>query len=581
MQLTITFSDTHLQELKISLNLICLTQSDEISASSLMPLFHKRDSVVSNDLQNNCESNEVNMEPEANNHKLSEYQIESLHNCIERINWLLNDEIVSIALDSYPICESTLEMVIKHIEESPATDFCFKKQVRLQFVFGNDDNANYNISLDRFCESMARVKLPGFQLKRIAKYYYISDEKEAIDQLKETKDTQKYLSSLIPGFSSNLSLHFNDAINDSIRQNIDSNEIQNSRTPFSTPTSSNSLNFLKLNERSKTFENLSDDSLDEGLVSETRKRLMSKKSFKNRSASVPPTNYFDTVSEQIMDSRSGQSGQSLPEVDLQLIKRLRHNKTKVKANKQSETKISNEQTIAVNIKDICSEGENQTNDDNNDNNDEEEGYEGDSDDDSEVDSENWMSLDSKQPLAPKFWLIMNITTDSVVLYFHTRPKDPSSKSYTKGIEIFNHVIVLVESICKTVNQMLLLKDLHDTRMCDDLLVPVEDNEPWSKASRRGGLHRTQLTQDSDIDTDLELSPTKTESKLTKTNLSFTSGSFACRVVWDKHFPLHPRLQSGPSRGISAMRTFLNSFSVNNRKNLFVYQESFNSVFYLR
>lgn len=550
-----------------------MTQSEEINASSLAPLLHKRDSVVSNDFQNNTESDDLNPKSETNNHKLTEYQSQSLHDCIQRIDWLLNDEIVSIALDSYPICESTLEMVIKHIEESPTTDFCFKKQIRLQFVFGNDNSANHDISLHRFCESMARIKLPGFQLKQLARYYYISDQRDAID-IEETKDTQKYLSSLIPSLSSSACLHFNDAINDSLRDTIGLKQPQSGQTSLSMSLSVNSSNLLKLTERAKRMGNLSDDSLEDEEMSESRKRLLSRKYLKSRSASVPLTLDTDVSSTR-------KSGQSLPEEELQLT-RLRP-KAKGRAYKQKDLNVSGEQ-ICGKTTDICnnSEGENcPINEDNNDDNGEEEGYEGDSDDDSEVDSENWISMDSKQSLAPKFWLIMNITNDSVVLYFHTRPKDTSSKSYTKGIEIFNHVLVLVESICKTVNQMLLLKDLHDTRMCDDLLVPVEDNDPWSKASRRGGLQRPQLTQDSDIDTDFELSPTKAESKLTKTNLSFTSGSFACPVVWDKHFPLHPRLQSGPSRGISAMRTFLNSFSVNNRKNLFVYQESFNSVFYLR
>ena len=556
------------------MNLICLTQSEEISSTSLLPLLQKRDSVVSNEYQNNIESENQSIKEETNDQKLSEYQFQSLNDCIDKINWLLNDEIVSIALDSYPICESTLEMVIKHIESSFFSDFSFKKEVRLQFVFGNENNINYDISLNRFCESISRIKLAGFQLKQIGDYYYISDEKEVNQTTKD--ETQKYLLSSLFLSSGNLSYHFNDAVlpnTDSNRETFDSINSQNNEITFSTPLFQNNSNLLKSKKRIKTKDNLSDDSLEDNPITGSRKRQM-RRYMKSRSASVPPSSSIEIKGEL------RKTGQSLTEADLDYIQKVR-NKAKSKASEEFNEnlrKISSDETI---VKNSDFNPSNQNKRYKNENNGEEEGYEGDSDDDSEMESENWLNLDSKQPLAPKFWLIMSIKNDSVVLYFHTRPKDTSSQSYTKGIEIFREIIVLVESICKTVNQMLLLQDLHDTRMCDDLLVPIEDNDPFNKASRRTGLNRSQLTQSSELDTDLELTASKAECKLTKTNLSFTSGSFACDIVWRKHFPLHPRLQSGPSRGISAMRTFLNSFSVNNRKNLFVYQESLNSVFYLR
>ena len=72
----------------------------------------------------------------------------------------------------------------------------------------------------------------------------------------------------------------------------------------------------------------------------------------------------------------------------------------------------------------------------------------------------------------------------------------------------------------------------------------------------------------------------------ETALKFMPGWFACKVVWETHFSLHPRLKTGPgkpglSRGIQALRTVLNRFSVNNRKNMFVYQDHSGNVFYLR
>ena len=60
------------------------------------------------------------------------------------------------------------------------------------------------------------------------------------------------------------------------------------------------------------------------------------------------------------------------------------------------------------------------------------------------------------------------------------------------------------------------------------------------------------------------------------------GAFACNVVWETQFVLHPRLKTGPAkRGIQALESVLIRFPVINRKNMFVYQDNLNNVFYLR
>lgn len=62
--------------------------------------------------------------------------------------------------------------------------------------------------------------------------------------------------------------------------------------------------------------------------------------------------------------------------------------------------------------------------------------------------------------------------------------------------------------------------------------------------------------------------------------------FRCPIVCEVPFCLHHRLKTGPgktglSRGIKALQAVLNRFSVNNRSNMFVYQENNGNVFYLR
>lgn len=122
-------------------------------------------------------------------------------------------------------------------------------------------------------------------------------------------------------------------------------------------------------------------------------------------------------------------------------------------------------------------------------------------------------------------------------------------------------------ICRRVNQYLLLQNLHDTRTCDVLLEPeVNEDNVWrgeTTSSESGGSLQSNNSM-----------------------LNFTAGMFRCPVVWEVPFYLHPRLKTGPgrsglSRGIKALHGVLNWLSVNNRSNMFVYQENNDNVFYLR
>lgn len=74
--------------------------------------------------------------------------------------------------------------------------------------------------------------------------------------------------------------------------------------------------------------------------------------------------------------------------------------------------------------------------------------------------------------------------------------------------------------------------------------------------------------------------------LAEATLKFKPGYFSCPIVWETHFSLHPRLKTGPGKsglsiGILALQKVLDKFSVSNRNNMFVYQDSNLNVFYLR
>ncbi|XP_014246112.1 KICSTOR complex protein SZT2-like isoform X2 [Cimex lectularius] len=211
----------------------------------------------------------------------------------------------------------------------------------------------------------------------------------------------------------------------------------------------------------------------------------------------------------------------------------------------------------------------------------------------EVNKSEWTEMDSKafstklsvrwikelnqyRSTMPNFWLILKIYEEKVTCYFHCRFLEIDSEEVQQYKYIHQNVLENIESVCKIVNQTLLLNSLHETRMCDVLLQPETADDLWNPNQSLPFLK----TLEDGVDIDMRGSYAETTQK-------FRPGSFSCPVVWQTHLTLHPRLKTGPgkpglSRAIQALRTVLNRFSVNNRTNMFVYQDNSGSnVFYLR
>lgn len=174
-------------------------------------------------------------------------------------------------------------------------------------------------------------------------------------------------------------------------------------------------------------------------------------------------------------------------------------------------------------------------------------------------------------LSPNFWLILAFDKNVAWMYFHS-----NHSIYLYGSSIFDQLRRSIEMLVKKINQIVLLERLDETRECEELLITKEDKDPYIKANIRSALNSTPVAHLSLPEPELEMTEDK-NFKLVKKN--FPPGSFACSVVWEKHFPLHPRLHG--KDGMLAIRTVLSSFSVNNRNNLYVYKEKSGSIFYLR
>uniref|UniRef100_A0A8C3T1F6 SZT2 subunit of KICSTOR complex n=1 Tax=Chelydra serpentina TaxID=8475 RepID=A0A8C3T1F6_CHESE len=197
--------------------------------------------------------------------------------------------------------------------------------------------------------------------------------------------------------------------------------------------------------------------------------------------------------------------------------------------------------------------------------------------DSECEEALMSDHDPKCPLMPDFWLIIKIQQDRVEVAMAEAGKEPAGEC----LRLHQMVVRKIGEICRVVNQRLLLQDLHDSHVCNTLLVAESEEDIW-KSETPYNSYRQRAQPTDDYSTEESYQP---RDYLAAT-MQFMPGHFACPVVWSTLIHVHSRLKMGPNMGVSraiqALRSVLNAFCVVNRKNMFVYQErSTKSVFYLR
>ena len=193
----------------------------------------------------------------------------------------------------------------------------------------------------------------------------------------------------------------------------------------------------------------------------------------------------------------------------------------------------------------------------------------------------------KSPLQfqmPPFWLILAVNNEAVTSYFHCRYALARPQELLQWKQIHEDLLESIRALCKLINQQMLLKDLHDTLFCNQLLEPETNDDIWHQDDVQPSSTPFSKTRAMDKD-DLHDRDMQSQGYLEAT-CKFQPGSFACRQVWETHFPLHPRLKTGPGKlgtckGVQQLRVVLSAFAVSNRSNMFVYQEDSGNVFYLR
>ncbi|KAM5266600.1 KICSTOR complex protein SZT2 isoform 4-T4 [Hipposideros larvatus] len=186
------------------------------------------------------------------------------------------------------------------------------------------------------------------------------------------------------------------------------------------------------------------------------------------------------------------------------------------------------------------------------------------------------------PCLPDFWLIVRILQDRVEVYAHARSlirEDGGPGTECRHLQQL--LVRRVGEICREVNQRLLLQDLHDSHVCNSLLVAESEEDLWRSETPFHSRQRLPLPSD-----DYAADESCTPRGYLAATMQFVPGHFSCDVVWGTVIRVHSRLKMGPSMGVSraiqALRSVLNAFSVVNRKNMFVYQErATKAVYYLR
>ncbi len=163
---------------------------------------------------------------------------------------------------------------------------------------------------------------------------------------------------------------------------------------------------------------------------------------------------------------------------------------------------------------------------------------------------------------PRYWLLFKTQSSQVRVFFHYR--EGQFTNVLPWRQALKSLAGQVKEHIRSTNQQMLLRDLHETRVCNRLLEAEVDDDVWIDAGR---------ADDDEDDGPLEA------------NLHFGQGHFSCSEVWSSQFTLHPRLSIGAadskSIGVDTFKDTLLPFAVVNRDNMYVYMDDRGEVFYMK
>nr|XP_015210684.1 PREDICTED: protein SZT2 isoform X3 [Lepisosteus oculatus] len=514
---------------------------------------------------------------------------------MDEIRWLLEDEIVSALRHSKVISAPTLQKVADHVYRSRGRPQCHCEVVPLQFVFGPEQ------SLEKFKEEFRRMSLSGYLLNgELANFYYVSVSRlhaqrlqAASRKLSEPRASVAEGQAVEADRSSPPANHCGDRAearslqanqsaagrgleNEKEAERREQNSgvsaeekspaggAESAREPVYEPPENSMAGPLD-----GTPAPLREDKEERSVGAQSSQGSTAGKELSAAPALRPepappstpylqPSNSTDRSSDHTSPPKTP-SGVSLAESVQSATHSGKLRPSRVQSVVSSQGSLDSDML----------------------------GYDGGSSD-SECEGATLSELDPQCPLMPDFWLIVQIHQDRVEVYSHSRSlnvekegsleKREKEEEVPEYLQLHQMIVRKIGEICRVVNQRLLLQDLHDSHVCNTLLVAESEEDIWKNET----LYRQRAAAADDYTADESY---QTRDYLAAT-MQFIPGHFACEVVWSTIIYIHPRLKMGPNMGVSramqALRSVLNAFSVVNRKNMFVYQErSTKSVFYLR
>ncbi|XP_070764616.1 KICSTOR complex protein SZT2 [Enoplosus armatus] len=469
---------------------------------------------------------------------------------MDEIRWLLEDEIVSALRHSRVIGSATLRKVAEHVVRSSGRPHCHCEDVPLQFVFGPEQ------SLEKFKEEFRRMSFSGYVLNgEQDSFYYMSLSRlhpqriHATKRLSEsTADPPQHTSPFSAGARAEEVMLEDEAEAQAAEADSESEDRKSISVAADAPSDATA----EASEPIRASKPEAHDTVAQSSVSMAGDRGHPSTPQLQTERCPEPTSPPKTPSSvslaESMQSASHSCGKLRPS--------------------RVQSVVSSQGSLDSDMQ----------------------GYDGGSSD-SECESPTLDEQECQSPLMPDFWLIVKIHQDRVKVYSHSRcfteGKEVSAEELEKKdedqelpeyLQLHQMVVRKIGEICRIVNQRMLLQDLHDSHVCNSLLVAESEEDIWKNES----LYRQRLNTSDDYNTEESY---QARDYLAAT-MQFIPGHFACDVVWSTIIHIHPRLKMGPNMGVSraiqALRSVLNSFCVVNRKNMFVYQErTSKSVFYLR
>ncbi|XP_069378746.1 KICSTOR complex protein SZT2 isoform X8 [Paralichthys olivaceus] len=465
---------------------------------------------------------------------------------VDQIHWLLEDEIVSALRHKRFISSATLQKVSQHVMRSSGRQHCHCEDVPLQFVFGPEQ------SLEKFKEEFHRMSFSGYVLNgQQDNFYYMSLSRLHPQRIHATKSLSERTTDP-PPHSAGAKVEDMMLGSEAEAQAAESDGESEVKKTVSVATETPSDTTAEACELIRTSNVEEDHPAYQSSVYIVRGR---------GPPSAPQLQAYNCT-EQTSPAKMP-SSVSLAES----MQPASHSCSKLRPSRVQSV-VSSQGSLDSDMQ----------------------GYDGGSSD-SECESPTLDEQEFQSPLMPDFWLIVKLHQDRVKVYSHSRcftegkevsadelDKKEEEQDLPESLQLHQVVVRKIGDICRIVNQRMLLQDLHDSHVCNSLLVAESEEDIWKNES----LYRQKLNTSDDYNTEESF---QARDYLAAT-MQFIPGHFACDVVWSTIIHIHPRLKMGPNMGVSraiqALRSVLNSFCVVNRKNMFVYQErSTKSVFYLR